>query len=168
MRIAGIIMIICMLAGCGMSDRAKATDMMSDTTTGLVQYRKVNGHDFRLSYLPPAQQVEGDLPEWCFRLNVQLPEGALPAKEGLQSSFGIDTLFHLVSGKDTLSPLHAMRVANGNLGGVEYMIIFDKPANPQASNTRLCFSDWLFTHQFLEFPIQVPAIIKIDSLSSRI
>lgn len=168
MRITGFVMIICMLASCGMSGRAKVAGMLNDTTTGLTQARKVNGHAFTLSYLPSVQQVEGELPEWCFKLNIQLPEGSKQDGEGLQSSFGIDTLFHLITGKDTSAPLHAMRIANGNLRGIEYMIIFEKPLNPEDASAKFCFRDWLFTHQFLEFPLQTPAIVKIDSLSSRI
>lgn len=169
MRITGIVIMTLFIAGCGVNNHAKVVAMMGDTTNGIIQMRTINGHKFRLSYLPAEQPVEGDFPEWCFKLNIHLPEGETGRQdEGNQASYGVDTLFHLVSGKDTLLPLHAMRVANGNMKGIEYMIIFNRPDVLHGRQTTFCFSDWLFTHQYLAFPLQVPAIVKIDSLSSRI
>lgn len=168
MKITSVVVTILLFAGCGMNKREKVVEMLANPANMLMQSREVNRHKFLLSYLPAGVRTAGDMPEWCFKLNIRLPEGVIGQQEGTQASFGVDTLFYLVSGKDTLLPLHAMRIANGNMKGIEYMIVFSRPADPEGSNTRFCFSDWLFTHQYLEFPLRIPAIIKIDSLSSRI
>ncbi|MRG44750.1 hypothetical protein GFS24_06475 [Chitinophaga sp. SYP-B3965] len=159
-----LVIMMAALAACsgGRQERMKA--LMADSVNGLFQVREINGHRFRLTYLPEEKQ-QG---EWCFKLNVELsPEMKASKGESRQGSYGVDTLFSLVSGRDTILPVHAMRVANGNMNGVEYMIIFEKKPW-QVENAKFCFSDWLFTHRFLEFPIQLPAINKIDSISSRI
>ena len=153
------------LVACSGGKQGRMKTLMADSANGLYQVREVNGHQFRLTYLPEKGKDQG---EWCFKLNVELsPEMKAAKGESQQASFGVDTLFTLISGMDTIIPIHAMRVANGNMNGVEYMVIFEKKAW-QAENVKFCFSDWLFTHQFLEFPIQMPAINKIDSISSRI
>lgn len=155
-------MLMFMAVAC--NNAGKVERLMKDSTKELIQSKEVNGHHFKLTYLPPVK-TEG---EWCFRLNVKLPEALKGAGEGQQASYGVDTLFSMVLGRDTLLPVHAMRIANGNITGVEYMIIFEKPENAPVGQSAFYFNDWLFTHQMMKFPLQITAINSIDSLSSRI
>jgi len=159
-----LVMIMVALMACS-GNRGRMKTLMADSTNGLYQVKEVNGHQFRLTYLPEKEKGQG---EWCFKLNVELsPETKASKGESQQASYGLDTLFSLVAGADTLLPAHTMRIANGNLNGIEYMIVFEKK-KWQVENMKFCFSDWLFTNRFLEFPVQLPAINKIDSISSRI
>jgi hypothetical protein len=160
-----LVLMIAVLAACSGSRQDRMKTMMADSLNGLYQVKEINGHQFRLTYLPEKKKEQG---EWCFKLNVVLsPEAKASKGESQQASYGLDTLFSLVSGVDTLLPAHTMRIANGNLNGIEYMIVFEKK-KWQVENMKFCFSDWLFTNRFLEFPVQLPAINKIDSISSRI
>ncbi|WP_343307730.1 hypothetical protein AAHN97_11375 [Chitinophaga niabensis] len=160
-----LVMIIGALIACSGSRQDRMKTLMGDSLNGLYQVKEINGHQFRLTYLPEKEKGQE---EWCFKLNVEVsPETKASKGESQQASYGLDTLFALVAGADTLLPAHTMRIANGNLKGIEYMIIFEKK-KWQVENVKFCFSDWLFTHRFIEFPVQLPAINKIDSISSRI
>jgi hypothetical protein len=61
-----------------------------------------------------------------------------------------------------------VRVANGDINGVEYMLLFDRPDVYSQVNCHLLFRDWLFTHRLMTFPLQGSAITHIDSLSQKI
>lgn len=116
-----------------------------------------------MTYIPQGLQQE----EWSFTFTIHEPDSLQRKKETKEMSFGLDTLFHLVHGTDTLPALHAMRIANGNIGGMQYLVAFPQVSDP-GSDIRLVFSDWLFTGRFLEFPLSVPSIKKLDSLSARL
>ena len=163
--------LICMMAatawmwyGCGAAER-RLGKALTDPANGAVQEKEVNGYRFRLSYLPEPGQQE----ERCFRLNVQLPPDMTHNRESesLQASFGVDTLFKMIAGADTLAPLQVMRIANGNIGGLEYMLIFSRKG-PLKDSAAIGFSDRLFSNNYLEFPVRFSVLDKIDSLSSRI
>lgn len=152
------------LYGCAGVQKRRLAEAMTDPANGTVQVKEINGYRFRLNYLPEPGQEE----EWCFQLKVQLPPDMLQGKgESLQASFGVDTLFTLIAGRDTLPPAHVMRIANGNIGGLEYMLIFPRKKFSM-DNAAIGFSDRLFSNQYFEFPIRFSAIDKIDSLSQRI
>jgi hypothetical protein len=78
----------------------------------------------------------------------QLPSGA-----DSRFNYGVDSLFYMINGKDTLPALDAVRMANGNLGGIQYMLVFDKPAKTDTLR-RIVFRDWLFTSHIISFPFK--------------
>lgn len=166
MKQVWMIMIVSVaLYGCTGLQQRRVSEAMTNPANGLVQVKEVNGYRFGLNYLPQPEQQE----EWCFRLKVQVPPDVTlgNAGESQAASFGVDTLFRLIADGDTLSPVHAMRIPNGNIGGLEYMLIFPRKKFSK-DNAIIGFSDRLFSNNYLEFPIRFSAIDKIDSLSTRI
>lgn len=163
-RLAAVCSVLIFTA-CGSSKREV---MQSVKDKNLLQEKTVNDYVFRLQYMPPEGMNE-DTALLYFRLNITNSQGRLvkgTADQG--ASYGLDTLFSLVAGTDTLIPVDVNRIANGTLNGAEYMLVFDKEAVRRRPESRLVFRDWLFTHQSIAFPISGSAISQIDSLSLNI
>ncbi|MBO9154068.1 hypothetical protein ACFOTA_17750 [Chitinophaga sp. GCM10012297] len=141
----------------------KAAGIMKDPGNKLMQVQEINGYTYRFMYLP-----KGTPREWCFRINVHVPpDPGNNAPESNQASYGIDTLFHIVSGADTLLPAKALRIANGNLNGVEYMVCFAQ-RKLKDGDAIFEFKDRLFNNRYVSFSVNFSAIQKIDPLSKSL
>jgi hypothetical protein len=150
---------------CGAS---KKEVMQSVKDNDLLQEKTVNDYVFRLQYMPPEKITE-DTALSYFRLNISNTAG-LPVKGSGDKAFsyGVDTLFAIVNGTDTIIPVDINRIANGTINGAEYMLVFDKQTLYSQPQCRLLFKDWLFTQQLISFPLSGKAIAHIDSLSLKI
>jgi len=132
--------------------------------SGLSQEKEFNGFALHLQYMPSKDQEL-----LHFRLNIRSSDGTPLKNTGNDRfSYGLDSLFALINVTDTLPPVDVVRVANGDINGVEYMLLFDRPAVYSQVNCHLLFRDWLFTNRLMTFPIQGSAIAHIDSLSQKI
>ncbi|MET6997051.1 hypothetical protein [Chitinophaga defluvii] len=157
-----------MAVGCNNNRKSGTEDRFPTVHDPRIQEKDIRDTRIRLTYVPPCKQegavMEPDTTEVVFKLNVfsaQLKE--TKDKKTIQAlSYGIDSLFVLTSGQDSLPPLLAQRIANGNLRGAEYLLVFDRTALRQRQEAVLVFRDWLFTSVRMEFPIN---IAKIDSIS---
>jgi len=156
------------IAGCKSGGKKSVANDKMAATDIRVQEKEFNGTRIMLTYMPPCMQhnaaEEGDTSEIVFRLNVfsEQLKGAKNAAAERALSYGIDSLFTLVSGQDSLPALLAQRIANGNLRGVEYLLVFDRERVRNSGQAVLVFKDWLFTNVRMEFPVN---ILKIDSIS---
>jgi hypothetical protein len=111
----------------------------------------------------------GDLNMLKFRLNIAEGNGStMKAADNNKFSYGLDSLFGIVNVTDTIHPVDVIRVANGNIGGVEYILLFERPTAYSSVKCFLYFRDELFTQQFVTFPLKGNAINHIDSLSQKI
>lgn len=119
----------------------------------------------RLRYLPAAVK---DTSGWNLILNIEhlskLPQEVLNEP---RFSYGVDSLFEIITPDGTLVPHIAIRVANGQVSGAEYMITFDRSVLKQAS-AEFRFKDWLFTRRDLFFPLNIASIHQLDSIYTRI
>ena len=130
----------------------------------LVQEKNINGFDLRLQYLP-----EKDTGLLCFRLNIHNNDGTpMKNSDHLKFNYGLDSLFAFVNVADTMHPVDVIRIANGNIGGIEYMLLFDRPHALSQVNCQVIFKDWLFTNQLMSFPIEGSTIAHIDSFNEPI
>lgn len=131
---------------------------MKDTVNGLVQERMVLGARMRMQYLP------ADTSEWSFRLNIY-PQDRHQFHDDPMQSYGVDTLFRMIVGSDTLLPVHAMRIANGNVNGLAYLVIFEKRLAVPESKASLLFLDAFFSLRKVIFPINLQAIENIEAIN---
>jgi hypothetical protein len=151
---------------CGAS---KKEVMQSVKDKNLLQEKTINDYVFRLQYMPPETAASADTALVYFRLNVTNSSGApMKGTSDLGFSYGLDTLFSIVNAGDTISPVDISRIANGTVTGAEYMLVFDKQKIYSQQECKLLFRDWLFTQQFIAFPLSGSAIAHIDSLSLKI
>lgn len=156
------------MVGCNSSSKPAMIDARIKQTDPRVQEKEFHDTRLVLTYMPPCMLEEmkmaADTSEVVFRLNVFSEE--LKQSESRDAaraiSYGLDTLFNLVSGADSLPPLLVQRIANGNLRGAEYLLIFNRTALHNRQQVALVFRDWLFTNVRMEFPMD---IFKIDSIS---
>lgn len=157
---------VLVLGACG---AGKKEIMQSVKDNDLLQEKTINDHTFRLQYMPPQPADIDDTVLAYFRLNVKNITG-VPMKEteGLNYSYGLDTLFMLVHAGDTIPPVDVNRIANGTMNGVEYMLVFNRQSLYATDSCKLFFKDWLFTNQLIAFPLKKSAIAHIDSLSLKI
>jgi hypothetical protein len=151
-----------LLVACGHSKKEIIKQMKAD---GLIVEKDVNSYHMRLQYMPPEPQNKGLL---TFRLNVTHSNEAMKDLKDNCFSYGLDSLFDMVDVTDTLHPVDVMRIANGNINGVEYMLLFNRPDPAPGINCMLVFRDWLFTSQLITFPMSGKSITHIDSLSQKI
>lgn len=127
----------------------------------LIQEKSINGFELRLQYLPG-----GDKDLLRFRLNVRNSDGAtMKHTEHVKFNYGLDSLFAFVRSTDTILPVDVIRIANGNVNGIEFMLLFNRPANYSLMNYQLVFKDWLFTSQLMTFPIEGSTIAHVDSFN---
>ncbi|MBW8682705.1 hypothetical protein [Chitinophaga rhizophila] len=152
-------------SACGASRKEM---MQSVKENNLLQEKQVNDYVFRLQYMPP-EGSNADTSLVYFRMNILNASGT-PVKGTTTPAFsyGLDSLFAIVSGVDTIIPVDATRIANGTLNGAEYMLVFDKQSVLRNVESKLLFRDWLFTQQYISFPLSGNAINHIDSLSLKI
>ncbi|WP_341839414.1 hypothetical protein [Chitinophaga caseinilytica] len=132
----------------------------------LLDEKEASGWKMRLRYLPENGK---DTSAWNLVLRVEHASG-LPQKmlNDPKFSFGIDSLFEVITPADTVSPFMAIRVANGQTNGAEYMITFDRSALRHSTGVQLRFRDWLFSQRDLYFPLNVTSIHQLDSIYTRI
>lgn len=117
----------------------------------LLAEREMN--DYRM-YLHSMKEKKEDLSTSYFMFVVKAINGQqLPSGTDSRFNYGVDSLFYMINGKDTLPALDAVRIANGNLGGIQYMLVFDKPATADTLR-RIVFRDWLFTSHIISFPFK--------------
>lgn len=162
-----IIPALLLLALCACGTNKKEL-MRSVKENELLLEKTVNDYTFRLQYMPPVQVTE-DTSLSYFRFHVSNNSGvSLKAVDDIHISYGLDTLFTVVNATDTIHPVDINRIANGNIGGAEYMLVFDKQGLHSLRECKLLFKDWLFTHQMISFPLSGKAIVHVDSLSLKI
>jgi hypothetical protein len=150
--------------------------LMSDPASGLHQEKRVGNTVVTFTYLPECwERVNGrreneGAPEMCFKINVlSTGNGAGMRKNEAQgASYGLDSVFQLVLNHDTLAPLHAQRIANGNMKGIEYLVIFERRPLSSVQAAAFIYKDWLFTSTRLVFPLQKNYLQKSDSISCRL
>jgi hypothetical protein len=140
---------------------------------GLRQTKQVNGVQLELSYMPrcPEKAAQGaggvagenDL---SFRLRI------IPARNNDLSapvlSYGIDTLFDLQVAGGSVAPLMAQRIANGNVRGLEYLLVFDRNVVKEEAVCKVIFKDYLFTNTLLTFPVDIRNANKLDAISCNL
>lgn len=158
MLFAGAVMLI----SCNTKDRQAKT--MKDLA--LLDEKVADGWNMRLRYLPSKSN---DTAAWTLVLHAE-HDSRLPQQQlnEMRFSYGIDSLFEVIAGTDTIVPLLAMRVATGQSFGAEYMLTFDRRALAHAGAVQLRFKDWLFSRRDLYFPLNVVSIHQLDSIFSRI
>ncbi len=161
--ICGLMALVLCACGAG-----KKEVMQSVKDNELLQEKTVNDYVFKLQYMP-HQKISEDTALSYFRLNISNTAGVpLKGTDNKAFSYGLDTLFAVVNGTDTITPLDINRIANGTINGVEYMLVFDKQTLYAQPQCKLLFKDWLFTQQLISFPLTGKAIAHIDSLSLNI
>ncbi|WP_212002831.1 hypothetical protein [Chitinophaga sp. HK235] len=138
---------------------------------GLVQHKNIGNIAISCTYLPIGWQrsVNDGKDEndnlLTFRINVSSADASAIQKMSAQqvASFGLDTLFQLIADNDTLIPVYAERVANGNIGGPEYLVAFHR--SEKVSKLQLVYKDWIYSGSRLFFPLQQTLLQQSDSLS---
>lgn len=159
--------------------RPGGTDLkaiMNDPASGLHQEKRIGNTVVTFNYLPECwERVNGGKgkegsPEMCFKINVFSPgnEAGMRKKEAPGASYGLDSVFQLVLNHDTLAPLQAQRIANGNMKGIEYLVIFERRPLSSVQVAAFIYKDWLFTSTRLVFPLQKNYLQKSDSISCRL
>jgi hypothetical protein len=162
-----LVVILWVIAGCVSGEQGR-TMHSAGSTNPAVQEKEFGNTRIRLTYMPPciqvAENMTADSTEVVFKLNVFSPQlKEVKDKKTQQAlSYGIDTLFVLTTGQDSLAPLLAQRIANGNLRGAEYLLVFDRMALRNNQQVDLVFRDWLFTNVRMIFSVDIS---KIDSIS---
>lgn len=150
--------LVLLLCACGGQKREKIKEELKKVE--LSQDQEANGFLYHMQYLP-----DGDKNMLQFVVNITETSGRpMKIKNADQFSYGLDSLFGLVNVKDTLFPVDVMRIANGNMGGIQYMLVFERPHAYSDFNLSLFFKDKLFSNQFISFPLTKAAIYHIDSL----
>lgn len=150
--------------------------ILNDPASGLHQEKRVGNTVVTFTYLPECwERVNGrkgneDSPEMCFKINVFSPENGagIRKKEAQGASYGLDSVFQLVLNHDTLAPLQAQRIVNGNMKGIEYLVIFERRPLSSVQAAAFIYKDWLFTSTRLVFPLQKNYLQKSDSISCRL
>lgn len=159
-------MLLLLASGCA-GNKEKLRNVLVDENNQLSQHRSVNGLDFHMQYLPEKRGTEGEL---CFRLNIRKEKSSMEKMDtnGDLFNYGVDSLFMLVSGVDTISPIHAMRISNGNMNGVEYFVVFDKKALIEDRHCHFVFKDWLFSTRQIDFSVKPEAVAAADAINKSI
>lgn len=156
MRWKHLFLIVCFISACRQpADRMAA--MLKDPENALLQEEKQDGWIYRLQYLPVPPET-GDASKITLRLNI-IPEqtGTKPETSAPVFNYGIDTLFSI---EGSVLPVHAARVANGNITGIEYLVIFER-----TGGRKLNFHDVLFTGKLVEFRLNPAAMKRMDELN---
>lgn len=162
----------CLLLLACNNNREQVKNLMQDAQSRLVQDKQIGDTKVRLTYLPLGWEKqaglheEEDATEMAFRVNVNGSK-QVTVNEKL-ASYGVDTLFQLILNRDTLAPVSAERIANGNLSGITYLVIFERRPMLPVQQAMFVFKDWLFTNTRLVFPLERKYILIADSLSHRL
>ncbi|QJB35661.1 hypothetical protein HF324_31920 [Chitinophaga oryzae] len=170
-----MIIITLLIAGCGNSNRQQLQTMMQDTNTGLVTEKNIGGTVVTCTYLPRCwdhpgtpEVAEADS-ELSFKVHIRADKPGMKEKSAQQAAnYGLEEVFQLVADEDTLSPVIAQRIANGNMGGVEYLVTWQRPALEKKRTAALIFKDQVFTTTRLVFPLKINSLLQSDSLSCRL
>lgn len=170
-----LVIFISMMA-CGDRSRNELQQLMADEQSGLLQEKRIGDVVIRLTYLPECWERMNNRPasvdhsEMCFKINVLPANNNMDQRkeEPMSASYGLDTVFQLILNRDTLAPLMAQRVSNGQLNGVEYLVIFERKPLAAVQQAALVYKDWLFSATRLVFPLQKNYLQKSDSLSCRL
>lgn len=152
-----------MLLATGCVNRQKQI-MQATKDDGLLQEKTIKGFVFKMQYMHTEDKA---LLHFVVNIRDSNGNGVNGADEN-RFSYGLDSLFGIVNVTDTLHPVDVIRVANGGIGGVQYLVLFDRPLAYSDVNLFLFFKDQLFTQQFITFPLKGNAINHIDSLSQKI
>lgn len=170
-----MIVIALLVAGCSNSNRQQLQTLMQDGSTGLVTGKNIGGTVVTCTYLPRcwdqpgARDVADTDRELSFKIHIRADKPDMKEKSASQAAnYGLEDAFQLVSGKDTLAPVIAQRIANGNMGGVEYLVTWQRPALEEKQNAVLIFKDKVFTATRLVFPLKINSLLQSDSLSCRL
>lgn len=151
--------------------------LAAEIRTNALQKKQINNTEIAVTYMPACwqQAIDRDtlaMPDTStliFRLDINPQPGNTRGRAtGEALSYNLDTLFLLVQGTDTIAPLYAHRVANGNLTGMEYLVGFNRRHISPAPDLHLIFKDWIFSGARVHFTWQREWIQKIDSLSCSI
>ncbi|SKA40249.1 hypothetical protein SAMN04488128_105152 [Chitinophaga eiseniae] len=170
-----MIVIALLIAGCGNSNRQQLQRLMQDRNTGLVTEKNIGGTVVTCTYLPrcwdhprtPAVAEEDS--ELSFKVHIRADKPDMREKSAQQAAnYGLEEVFQLVTDGDTLSPVIAQRIANGNMGGVEYLVTWQRPALEEKRTASLIFKDQVFTTTRLVFPLKINSLLQSDSLSCRL
>lgn len=170
----GMIAIALLIAGCVNNDQQKLQALLKDADNGLVTEKNIGGTVVTCTYLPrcwdhltPSAVANAD--ELSFKINIRSDKPDMKDKSRQQAaSYGLEEAFQLVTDNDTLSPLIAQRIANGNMGGVEYLVTWQRPAWREKRTAALIFKDQVFTTTRLVFPLKINSLLQSDSLSCRL
>lgn len=167
-RITFLSLVLWAMVGCNSSSKPATVDAHIKLADPRVQEKEFHDTRLVLTYMPPCMLEEMkmavDTSEVVFRLNIfsEKLKQSKSAEAARAISYGLDSLFTLISGADSLPPLLAQRIANGNLRGAEYLLIFNRTALHNRQQVALVFRDRLFTNVRMEFAMD---IFKIDSIS---
>ena len=171
-----LLIICCFLFSCK-SKRLPLSQLMQQKESGLVQEKFVGNTSIRLTYLPlgwekltASESADEDQTAMAFRISVfrGSQDAELTSEIEKKASYGVDTLFQLILNHDTLQPLSAERIANGNIGGITYLVTFERRSMTPVEQAAFVYKDWLFTNTRLIFPLRKETILIADSLSHRL
>ncbi|MFY0256453.1 hypothetical protein ACDQ55_21165 [Chitinophaga sp. 30R24] len=173
----GWISLALLALSCQNSPAKQLQQLHDDKDNGLVQEKRINNTVVTCSYLPAGWERKmsdepdvGTVEGMSFEVNITSADKADLIQKGSHqmASYGLDTVFQLIYDQDTLPPLLAQRVANGNVGGIVYLVTFDRRTLEQGSKLTFVYKDWLFTATRLTFPLQINLLQQSDSLSLKL
>lgn len=175
-KVLNLMMLVFLFATACRSGKADLQTLMSDPASGLQQEKHVGNVVVKFTYLPEcwdrmySQNREENREEMCFKVNVHLEDknAGNQKTESPAASYGLDSIFQLVLNHDTIAPVLAQRIANGNINGMEYLVIFERKPLKAIQQLAFVYKDWLFTSTRLVFPLQKNYLQKSDSLSCRL
>ncbi|WP_160717997.1 hypothetical protein [Chitinophaga solisilvae] len=169
-----LLVLAMLLTACSGNRQDKLAQLMKDATTTLSQEKRVGPMVIRCTYLPACwdQRSQKEAPgsneaEMSFRINVQSTNpGEVKEKGSRQmASYGVEENFQLIVNRDTLLPVLAQRIANGNLDGAEYLVIFPRVPLAPVQTMSLVYKDWVFSSTRLVFPFNKTFLQQSDSIS---
>ncbi|TWF40526.1 hypothetical protein FHW36_104208 [Chitinophaga polysaccharea] len=161
------------LFSCNQREKVAKT-LYSNQNKSLIQELHAGDVSMSTTYLPVqweralGRNNPDAASEISFRLNIQLPKTADYKQRTGVAIMNVDTLFGLITGSDTLLPLMAQQIANGNPVAPEYLVTFKRALPERGAVMRLVFKDWIYTSHRMEFPFEVTRIENIDSISNRL
>lgn len=161
------------LFSCNHQEKVAKT-LYNNQNKSLIQEQRAGDVTMQTTYLPVqweralGRNNPDAASEISFRLNIQLPKTADYKQRTGVAIINVDTLFGLIAGKDTLLPLMAQQISNGNPAEPEYLVTFKRVLPEGGSVMRLVFKDWIYTSHRMEFPFDVTRIENIDSISNRL
>lgn len=171
----GIILLALFITGCGNNNREKLAALVQDRNNGLVTEKNIGGTVITCTYLPRCWDHPGTTAatdkgeELSFRINIRSDREDMKEKSMQQAaSYNLEDVFGLLTEKDTLSPVMAQRIANGDINGVEYLVTWQRPVLQNSRQLVLIFKDQVFTTTRLVFPIKINSLLQSDSLSCRL
>lgn len=135
------------------SPAERVDKIMKDEKHGLIAANSSEGASFHLQYLPPfnAKEDDGGI---RFRFNVVHDKSI--------SIGSVDSLLFFRDGANRVYPSQAERIANGNIRGTEYMVIFTKGQLKGAME--LVFMDPVWMKREVVFHPDITAIAAINSI----